>query len=55
MPEKPVATSFSGATELTRTSPSQFGCGCSKLGASCNWLQLLVAHLGVEKPDRTGP
>jgi hypothetical protein len=51
MLEKPVATGFSRATKLTRTSPSRFGCGCSKLGASCNQLQLPVAHLGVEKPD----
>jgi hypothetical protein len=31
---------FLWAIELTRTGPSQFGCGCSKLGASCpSWAQ----------------
>jgi hypothetical protein len=37
--------------ETTRTGPSWFGCGCSKLGVSCSQLWLLVAHLGVKKPD----
>jgi hypothetical protein len=55
MPEKPVATGFSRATEPTRTGPSRFGCGPSNLGDDLDRLRSTVAPFGGEKPDRTGP
>ena len=53
MLEKPVVTSFSRATEPTRTSPIQFGCSCSKLGASCNWLPILGSKNQTELDLKT--
>ena len=55
MPEKLVATGFSRATELTKTSPSWFSCGPSNLGDGLDQLWSTIATFGGKNPDQTGP
>jgi hypothetical protein len=47
----PVPTGLLEATGLTGTGCTRSGCSPSTLGIGWDWLWLLVAHFGVEKPD----